>query len=161
MNQAICSCTVTFTIDIFKVPVSSSSFGFPQKAVGGDFSNVSHASTDYGHPLRKSPSLHGQKSNPNPKFLGTAKAYFVCHISPKFQISLICAFIGCPYSVVWIYIHILTFETLESCLLNRELFSAPNNTTTPRPSNETLFNTVNFFRIAMGTVGRQSKSHQL
>ena len=36
------------------------------------------------------------KFNPNPKFLGTAKAYFVCHISPNFQISLIYAFIGCP-----------------------------------------------------------------
>ena len=41
------------------------------------------------------PSL--QKFNPNPKFLGTAKAYFVCHIGPIFQISLIYAFIGCPF----------------------------------------------------------------
>ena len=46
--------------------------------------------TDYGHPL------HGRKSNPNPKFLGTAEVYFVCHIGPIFQISLIYAFIGCP-----------------------------------------------------------------
>ena len=30
--------------------------------------------TDYGRPLRKSPSLHGRKSNPNPKFLGMAEA---------------------------------------------------------------------------------------
>ena len=52
--------------------------------------------TDYGRPVRKSPSLHGQKSNPNPKFIGTAEAYFVCHIGPKFQVSLIYAFIGCP-----------------------------------------------------------------
>ena len=44
--------------------------------------------------MRKSSSLYGQKSNPNPKFLGTAKAYFVGHIGPKFQISLIYAFIG-------------------------------------------------------------------
>ena len=36
------------------------------------------ASTDYGHPVRKSLSLHGRKSNPNPKFIGTAEAYFVC-----------------------------------------------------------------------------------
>ena len=43
-------------------------------------------STDYRHPVRKSPSLHSQKSNPNPKLLGTAEAYFVCHIGPKFQI---------------------------------------------------------------------------
>ena len=51
-------------------------------------------STDYGRPVRKSPSLQGQKSNP--KFLGTAEAYFVCHIGEKFLISLIHAFIGCP-----------------------------------------------------------------
>ena len=52
--------------------------------------------TDYGRPVRKSPSLHGQKSTPNPKFLGTAEVYFVCHIGPNFQISLIYGFIGCP-----------------------------------------------------------------
>ena len=52
--------------------------------------------TDYGHPaVRKSSSLDGWKSTPTPKFLGTAKAYFVCHIGPNFQISLIYAFIGC------------------------------------------------------------------
>ena len=56
--------------------------------------------TDYGCLVRKSSSLHGQKSNSNPKFLGTAKAHFVCHIGPNFQISLIYAFIGCPQSVV-------------------------------------------------------------
>ena len=59
-----------------------------------------HNTTDYGCPVRKSPSLHGQKSNSNPKFLGMAEAYFVCHISPKFHISLIYAFIGCGLSVV-------------------------------------------------------------
>ena len=52
-------------------------------------------SMDYGRPVRKSISLHGQKSNPNPK-----EEHFVCHISPNFQISLIYAFIGCPQSVV-------------------------------------------------------------
>ena len=31
----------------------------------------------YGRPVRKSPSLHGRKSTPTPKFLGTAKACFV------------------------------------------------------------------------------------
>ena len=30
--------------------------------------------TDYGRPVRK--------STPTPKFLGTAEAYFVCHIGP-------------------------------------------------------------------------------
>jgi hypothetical protein len=54
------------------------------------------AFTDYGRPVRKSPLLHGQKSNPNPKFLGMAEAHFVCHIGPRFQISLIYSFIGCP-----------------------------------------------------------------
>ena len=57
--------------------------------------------TDYGRPERKQPSMHGRKFNPNPKFLGTAEAYFVCHIGPIFQISLIYAFIGCPQSVVY------------------------------------------------------------
>ena len=55
--------------------------------------------TDYGRPERKQPSLHGRKFNHNPKFLVTAEAYFVCHICPIFQISLIYAFIGCPQSV--------------------------------------------------------------
>ena len=36
------------------------------------------------------------KFTPTPKCLGTAKAYFVCHFGPIFQISLIYAFIGCP-----------------------------------------------------------------
>ena len=52
--------------------------------------------TDYGRPERKYPSLHRRKFNPNPKFLGMAAAYFVCHIGPIFQVSLIYAFIGCP-----------------------------------------------------------------
>ena len=39
---------------------------------------------------------NSRKVNPNPKFLGTAKAYFVCHIGLFFQISLTYAFIGCP-----------------------------------------------------------------
>ena len=53
--------------------------------------------TDYGRPVRKSPSLHGRKSTH--KFLGTAEAHFVCNIGPNFQISLIHASIGCPLSV--------------------------------------------------------------
>ena len=52
--------------------------------------------TDYGRPERKKTSLHGRKLTPTPKFLGMAAAYFVCHIGPFFQISLIYAFIGCP-----------------------------------------------------------------
>ena len=39
---------------------------------------------------------NGRKFTPTPKFLGTAEAYFVCHIDPIFQMSLIYAFIGCP-----------------------------------------------------------------
>ena len=49
--------------------------------------------TDYGRPVKKSPSLHGRKSTATPKFLGTAEAYFVRHIGQNFQISLI---VGCP-----------------------------------------------------------------
>jgi hypothetical protein len=52
--------------------------------------------TDYGRPVKKLPSLHGRKSNPNPKIFGMAEAYFVCHSGPNLQISLIYAFIGCP-----------------------------------------------------------------
>jgi hypothetical protein len=52
--------------------------------------------TDYGRLGRKLRSLHGWKSTPIPKFLGTAEAYFVCHIDPNYQISLIYASIGCP-----------------------------------------------------------------
>ena len=36
--------------------------------------------TDYRCPVRKLLSLHFRKSNPTPKFLGTTKGYFVCHI---------------------------------------------------------------------------------
>ena len=55
-----------------------------------------HCQSDYGRPVGKSTSLHGRKFNPTPKLLGPAKAYFVGHIGPNFQISLIYAFIGCP-----------------------------------------------------------------
>ena len=62
--------------------------------------------TDYGRPERKLPSLHSRKFNPNPKFLGAAEAYFVCHICTIFQISLIQAFIGCLQSVYFIIVTI-------------------------------------------------------
>ena len=52
--------------------------------------------TDYGRPVRKLPSLHSWKSTYTPKVFATAEAYFVRHIGPNFQISLIWAFIGCP-----------------------------------------------------------------
>ena len=41
------------------------------------FTYRSGASTDYGLPERKLPSLNGRKSTPTPKYLGTAEAYFV------------------------------------------------------------------------------------
>ena len=44
-------------------------------------------------------ALHGRKLTSNPKFLGTAEAYFACHIGPIFHISFIYAFIGCLYLV--------------------------------------------------------------
>ena len=37
------------------------------------------------------PKIHSHS-----QILGTAEAYFVCHIGPKFQISLIYVLIGCP-----------------------------------------------------------------
>ena len=51
--------------------------------------DFSMPTTDYGRLVRKSLLLYGPKSTPNPIFLGTADAYFVCHIGPNFQISLI------------------------------------------------------------------------
>ena len=62
---------------------------------------------DYGCPVRKLPSLHRQKYPPTPKFLGMAKAYFVCHIGPTFQISLIYPSLGVPSqekSGLWTFI---------------------------------------------------------
>ena len=59
-------------------------------------SRHSYICTDYGRPMTELPSRPGRKSTPTPKFLGTAKACFVCHIGRNFQISLIYAFIGCP-----------------------------------------------------------------
>ena len=38
---------------------------------------------DYGRLVRKSPSLHDQKSNLNPKCIGTAEAYFFLQHQPK------------------------------------------------------------------------------
>ena len=47
---------------------------------------------DYGHPETIAfTALHGREFNPNPKFLGTADAYFAYHIGLIFQISLIYA----------------------------------------------------------------------
>ena len=46
--------------------------------------------TDYGRPEGKSPLMHGRKLNSNPKFLGTAEAYFVCHFGPKFDFFDLC-----------------------------------------------------------------------
>jgi hypothetical protein len=59
---------------------------------------VTLSSTDNGRPERKQSSLHGQKFTPNPKFVGIAEAYFVCHIGSNSQISLMYdyAFIGYP-----------------------------------------------------------------
>ena len=39
--------------------------------------------------VRKSPSLHSQKSTPTPKFLGTAKEFFVCYISPNCTVGMV------------------------------------------------------------------------
>ena len=83
--------------------------------------SLSTKSTDYGRPVRKSPSLHGRKSNPNPKFIGTAEAYFVCHIGPKFQVSLIYAFIGCPLSVMSCMCCVFDFE-LEGYTISLWIF---------------------------------------
>ena len=41
--------------------------------------------TDYKRPVRKSPSLHGRKSTPSSKSLGTTEVYFVCQIHTNFH----------------------------------------------------------------------------
>ena len=61
------------------------------------FRKITNLNMDYGRPLRKLSSLQGQKSNPNPKFLGMAEAYFVCQSVQK--ISLIYVFIRCLLGV--------------------------------------------------------------
>ena len=58
-------------------------------------------------PIEESPSLHGQKSTPTPKFLGTTKAYFVWDIGPNFQIY---AFIRCPCSHRSVVINVSKFQ---------------------------------------------------
>ena len=72
-----------------------------------DISNIFFRSggTDYGRPERNQPSVHGRKFTPTPKFFGMAAAYFVCHIGPIFQVSLIYAFIGCPQFVLSTHSH--------------------------------------------------------
>ena len=79
-----------------KKPSFSLKFNYFQTMFLFELEKVIPGSTDYGRPERKSPYLNGRKSTPTPKFLGRAEAYFVCHIGPNFQISLIYAFIGCP-----------------------------------------------------------------
>ena len=77
--------------------------------------------TDFRLLVSKSPSLHSRRSNS--KFLGTTEAYFVRHIGPNFQISMIYAFIGCPSSVSWTissyYFLVIIFEriSLNNCRL--------------------------------------------
>ena len=68
-------------------------------AAGTVVLNTKLVITDYRRPERKQPSLYGRKFNLNPKFLGMDEEYFVCHIGPIFQISLIYAIIGSPQSV--------------------------------------------------------------
>ena len=85
------------------IPLYTLSLDISKVIVLYKFCSIKYAifiTTDYGRPVRKLPSLHGRKSNPNPKFLGTAKGYFVCRIGPNFQISLLYAFTGCPQSVL-------------------------------------------------------------
>ena len=69
--------------------------------------------TDYGRPEREQSSLHGQKFTPTPTFSDMAEAYFVCHVSPIFQISLIYAFIECPQLVtrhIQIFMRLIYFK---------------------------------------------------
>ena len=68
--------------------------------------------------------IHSRKFTPTPKFLGTAKRYLVCHIGQFFQIPLIYAFIGYPYSVVP---HNFHFQTSVSLYLEFFLLRPPSS----------------------------------
>ena len=93
-QDSICSCYVLLSDCPIFEPYSF--FKFPKDLHVLQISVLMFVLTDYGRPERKKPSLHGQKFTRTPTFLGTAEAYFVCHIGPNFQISLIHAFMGCP-----------------------------------------------------------------
>ena len=45
-------------------------------------------------------------NSPNPKYFGTAEAYFVCHIDPNFQISSIYAFIASIAADNWLFCNV-------------------------------------------------------
>ena len=102
--------------------------------------------TDYGRPDREQPSLHGRKFTPTPKFLGMAAAYFVCHIGPNFQVSLIFAFIGCPQSVFDTMLlfssTLISLINIAPTLTNFEKFHPPQKKKNP-PS--TFIDSLDFF----------------
>ena len=62
----------------------------------GDFSMSESRTTDAQRGNSLHYTEHGRKLTPNPKFLSMTEAYFVCHIGPNFQISMLYAFIACP-----------------------------------------------------------------
>ena len=70
--------------------------------------------TDYGRPVRKLPSLHGRKSNPNPNFIGKAEAYFVCRIGQNIQISLFIPSLGVRSAWFWLNVY---SEKTNVCIL--------------------------------------------
>ena len=73
-------------------------------------------------PSEEIPSLHGRKSTPTPKFLGAAKAYFVCHIGPNFQLSLI-------YAVeLWILVICQKSRSCMTTVLTVQTTDRNNNT---------------------------------
>ena len=79
---------------------------------------------DYGCPERKQPSLHGRKFTPTPTFLVTAKAYFVCHIGPNFQIRIfdLCLHV-CSPCIVYL-ISAQTSQEEIKCMKAKELLRA-------------------------------------
>ena len=71
-------------------------------------------STDYKHPVRKSPKLHCRKSTTTPKCLGTERSIFCLPYRPKFSdffdlhlhwLSVVRAILNCPcmYHVEVVY----------------------------------------------------------
>ena len=66
----------------------------------------------WGRTKTSKPEVHSkveckaENQLPLSKFLDTAEAYFACHISPNFQISLSFAFIVCPYDMMYDFSHL-------------------------------------------------------
>ena len=115
---------------------------------------------DYGRPVRRFSSLHGQKSSPTHKFFGTVEAYFVCHMVHIFSFDLCLHWVSvvreCKYSDLSPY---SLFETLQMFTLDTPcppLFLCKKGATTssfgkyfPR---KCVFSREKLFKVMLGKI---------